>query len=65
MEYPSVHLENVINEFSKLPGVGKRTALRFALYLLGQEKEETQLLASALLSMSEEIKLCKHCYSIS
>ena len=62
MEYPSVYLENVVNEFSKLPGVGERTALRFALHLLAQDKQVIERLVSA---MAEDIKLCKHCFSIS
>ncbi len=65
MEYPSVHLENVINEFSKLPGVGERTALRFALHLLSQDKEVTDRLVASLVGMTEEVKLCKYCFSIS
>lgn len=65
MNYPSIYLENVINELSKLPGVGKRTALRFALHLLAEDEQETVRLAECLLNMKKEIKLCKHCYSIS
>lgn len=65
MNYPSIYLENVINELSKLPGVGKRTALRFALHLLAEDEQETTRLAECLLNMKKEIKLCKHCYSIS
>lgn len=65
MNYPSTHLENVINELSKLPGVGSRTALRFALYLLNEDKTEVEKLASSLLKLKKEVKLCKHCFSIS
>lgn len=65
MNYPSIHLENVINEFSKLPGVGSRTALRFALYLLDADEKEAESLAKSISLMRSEIKLCKHCYSIS
>ncbi len=65
MNYPSLYLEKVINEFTKLPGVGKRTALRFALYLLNQDKEQTSSLASAIMQLKEGIKLCKHCFSLS
>lgn len=65
MDYPSLHLEKVVNEFTKLPGVGKRTALRFALYLLNQDKEQTLSLTSAIMQLKEEIKLCKHCFSLS
>ena len=65
MEYPSVYLENVVNEFSKLPGVGERTALRFALHLLSQDKQVTERLVKSLVAMNEDIKLCKRCFSIS
>lgn len=65
MEYPSVYLENVVNEFSKLPGVGERTALRFALHLLSQDKKVTERLVNSLVAMNEDIKLCKRCFSIS
>lgn len=65
MDYPSIYLENVINELSKLPGVGKRTALRFALHLLKEPDNETMSLANSLMNMKKEIKLCKHCFSIS
>ncbi|MBQ9253825.1 MAG: recombination protein RecR [Bacteroidales bacterium] len=65
MDYPSIYLENVINELSKLPGVGKRTALRFALHLLQEDEQTTTSLAESLLNMRSKIQLCKHCYSIS
>ncbi len=58
-------MENVINEFSKLPGVGSRTALRFALYLLDADEKEANSLAQSISLMRSEIKLCKHCFSIS
>ena len=65
MNYPSVYLEKVINEFSKLPGVGSRTALRFALYLLNEDENEAYRLSDSIRQMRSEIKLCKHCYSVS
>ena len=65
MNYPSVHLENAINEFSKLPGVGKRSALRFALYLLNEDEKEAKSLAESIVKMKSEVKICKHCYSVS
>ena len=48
---PSRILENTVNELSKLPGIGKRTALRFALYLLKQPSSEIDGLASALVQL--------------
>ncbi|MDO5759543.1 MAG: recombination mediator RecR [Bacteroidota bacterium] len=65
MDYPSLYLEKVINEFAKLPGVGRKTALRYAFYLLKEEKEYAHALSSSILQLKEEIKLCKHCFSIS
>ena len=58
-------MENVINEFSKLPGVGNRTALRFALYLLDEDERTSEQLAESIRKMRSEIKLCKHCFSVS
>ena len=65
MNYPSVYLENIINEFTKLPGVGNRTALRYALFLLSEDEKTSTQLADAIRQMRENIKLCKHCFSIS
>ena len=65
MEYPSSLVENAVNELSKLPGVGKRSALRFALYLLKQPNQSTENLCYALNKMRTEIKYCKVCYSLS
>jgi len=65
MEYPSELIENAINELSHLPGVGKRSALRFALYLLKQPETTTINLANSILKLRQEIKYCKECYSLS
>ena len=54
MEYPSKLLENAVNEIAQLPGIGKRTALRLALHLLKQPKENTLELASALNDLREQ-----------
>lgn len=50
---------------SQLPGIGKRTALRLVLHLLKQPKEQTQLLATALLQLREDIRFCSQCHNIS
>jgi len=65
MDLPSKLLENAVYEISKLPGIGKRTALRLALYLLRQPKENTKQLAGALQSFRDEIIFCEKCHSIS
>lgn len=65
MEFSSRLLEKAVNEVSQLPGIGKRTALRLVLHLLKQPKEQTGFLATALISMREEIKFCESCHNIS
>lgn len=63
-QLPSRLLENAVNEFAKLPGIGKVTALRLVLYLLNQADEETMQFANALIEMKQDIKLCKKCNNI-
>lgn len=65
MEYTSLILENAVNELSKLPGVGQRTALRFALHLLKQNEDNTLRLAKSLVDLVTEIKHCKRCNNLS
>ena len=62
---PSVLLEKAVGEFSKLPGVGRKTALRFVLHLLRQDKEQTTLLGQSLIRMRENVMYCKRCHNIS
>jgi recombination protein RecR len=65
MNLPSRLLEQAVDEFTKLPGVGKRTALRYVLSLLKKEKFELEKLSSIISRLSEEIKYCRVCYAIS
>ena len=65
MEYPSKLLENAVNVIAQLPGIGKRTALRLALHLLKQPKENTLELASALNDLREHINFCSSCHNLS
>jgi recombination protein RecR len=65
MEYTSLLLENAVNELAKLPGVGQRTALRFALHLLKQNEDNTLKLAKSLVDLVTEIKHCKQCNNLS
>lgn len=65
MEFSSKLLEKAVNEISQLPGIGKRTALRLALHLLKQPKDQTVFLSQALLAMRQEIQYCSSCYNIS
>jgi len=63
--FSSKLVENAVNELSKLPGIGRKTALRLALHLLNEEKTEVELLANGLLKMKEEVIFCKICHNIS
>ena len=65
MEYSSKLLENAVNEISQLPGIGKRTALRLALHLLKQPKENTNDLTQALFDFREDINFCSSCHNLS
>jgi recombination protein RecR len=65
MEFPSKLIENAVGELSRLPGIGKKTALRLALHLLKAEMDTTASLAEALAKMRFEITYCNTCHSIS
>lgn len=64
-EYPSKLLANAIEQFSSLPGVGKRTAMRLALFLLKQEKDEVNRFGEAFIKLRNEVMYCEKCYNIS
>jgi recombination protein RecR len=63
--YPSALLEEAVNEFSKLPGIGKRTALRLVLHLLNQDKEEIEKFSQALHKLGQDLQFCEICHNIS
>ena len=65
MELSSKLLENAVNEIAQLPGIGKRTALRLALHLLKQPKENTSHLTQALNDLREYINFCSSCHNLS
>ncbi len=65
MEYSSKLLNRLVEEIAKLPGIGKRSALRLALHLLKQPESQTLQLAKALEEFRTKIKYCKTCYNIS
>ena len=65
MELPSQLLENAVAAFAKLPGIGKKTALRLVLHLLRQEAGEVQNFGETITKMRQEIKFCSRCYNIS
>jgi recombination protein RecR len=65
MEFPSKLIENAVGELARLPGIGRKTALRLALHLLKAEMDTTATLAEALAKMRFEITYCRICHSIS
>ena len=65
MNYPSKLIENAVNEISKLPGIGKKTALRLVLHLLKREEEVSAALADAITQMRTQIQYCRQCHNIS
>lgn len=62
---PSVLLENAVNELASLPGIGKKTALRLALYMLRRDVGYTENFASALVNLRRDVVYCKKCHNIS
>lgn len=65
MEFSSKLLENAVNEVSRLPGIGKRTALRLVLHLLKQPTDNTSYLTEALQQLRNDVKTCQKCHNIS
>ncbi|PIB36010.1 recombination protein RecR [Reichenbachiella sp. 5M10] len=65
MEFPSELIEEAVREISRLPGIGKKTALRLALHLLREKQSTTEELSAALLRLRKETKYCQTCHIIS
>ncbi|MBW7838350.1 MAG: recombination protein RecR [Chitinophagaceae bacterium] len=65
MNFSSSLLENAVNEFAKLPGIGKKTALRLALHLLKKEDADVDAFTEAITRMKHEVKLCPRCGNLS
>lgn len=65
MHFSSKLIEEAVNEISKLPGIGKKTALRLVLFLLKEEKESTLSLSDALINLRTKIQYCTICHNIS
>ena len=65
MQFPSKLIEDAVNAFATLPGIGKKTALRLVMYLLQKEAEDTQYISAAILKMRNEIKFCTSCHNVS
>ena len=64
-QYPSALLEKAVGEFSKLPGIGRRTALRLVLFMLRQPVSDVEGFAEAVARMRREVKYCTVCHNIS
>lgn len=65
MEYPSKLIEDAVSEIAKLPGIGKKTALRLVLHLIKENEDKTLLLTDALRKLRTNIKFCNTCHNIS
>lgn len=65
MVFSSSLLENAVNEFAKLPGIGKKTALRLVLHLIKQSNAEVAMFSNTIAKMRDEIKFCRRCHNIS
>jgi len=65
IQYPSKHIEKAVEEISKLPGIGKKTALRLALHLLKEKEGTSHLLANSLIDLRTKTKYCIKCHNIS
>jgi recombination protein RecR len=64
MQFSSALLETAVNEFAKLPGIGKKTALRLVLHLLKEDAEEVQHFSDVMARMRSEIKFCQRCHNV-
>ena len=65
MNFSSKLLENAVNEFSSLPGIGQKTALRLVLHLLNQPQTEVEKFSNSLLILKRDIRYCNECHNIS
>ena len=64
-QFPSLLLEKAVGEFAKLPGIGRKTALRLVLHLLKQSNEDVEAFADALTTLKHDVKYCSVCHNIS
>jgi len=63
--YSSILLENAVQEFAKLPGIGRKTALRLVLHLLKKEKSEVETFGNSMIQLRRDIVYCRVCHNIS
>lgn len=64
MNFSSKLIEEAVNEFSKLPGVGKRTALRFVLHLMKQDQEDVVKFGNSFIKLRSELRYCENCHNV-
>lgn len=64
MQFSSLLLENAVNEFAKLPGIGRKTALRLVLHLLRQNNSDVEQFSEVISKMRNEIKFCQRCFNV-
>jgi len=64
MEFPSKLISNAVEEFSRLPGIGKKTALRLVLHLLKETPEDVRIFSDTIYKMRKQIKYCKQCHNV-
>lgn len=65
MEFSSSLLESAVNEFAKLPGIGRKTALRLVLHLLKQDESVVQGFGEVIIKMRQDIRFCQRCHNVS
>ena len=65
MQLPSTLLENAVAQFAKLPGIGKKTALRLVLHLLKQDVNDVQHFGETIAKMRRDIQFCQRCFNVS
>ena len=64
-QYPSVLLDKAVGEFAKLPGIGRKTAMRLVLHLLRQDTQSVEAFGHAMITLKHEVKYCRVCHNIS
>lgn len=64
-QYPSLLLEKAVGEFAKLPGIGRKTAMRLVLHLLRQDLQTVEVFGNSVMTLKREVKYCKVCHNIS
>ncbi len=64
-QFSSILLEKAVNEFAKLPGIGRKTATRLVLHLLRQDVSAVETFGQAIMTLKKEVKYCRVCHNIS